>query len=160
MANSNLLAQLRDIHLPPAIGLWPIAWGWYLVVLVALIFFWGFYQYRYLISAYTLKRQLLKELMRLEKKYQQEQKSSIALQEVAFFLKKAALQFYPREQIAHLYGEEWLMFLDSTAKNLNSSSCQKLFKDSLYRPVVTENVSEVFILAKRWLLQQRFKCMN
>ena len=43
MANMDPLAQLKDIHLPDAVGLWPLAWGWWvlliLLVLIALTAF-------------------------------------------------------------------------------------------------------------------------
>lgn len=48
MANTDPLAQLKDIHLPTPIGWWPLAPGWYilmgLILFLVIIFAYGVYK--------------------------------------------------------------------------------------------------------------------
>ena len=35
--NQDLLAQLNDIQTPEPIGAWPLAWGWWVLIIASLI---------------------------------------------------------------------------------------------------------------------------
>lgn len=110
----DLLKQLRDIHYPQPIPLWPPAPGWY-VVFAALILgmiFLSFYIYRYWVK-HRLKRLVLQRLQELEL---QENVHVNVSAELSVLLKRAALAKYPRTQVAGLFGEDWLRFLDKTAQ--------------------------------------------
>src|SRR6516165_10054078 len=109
----DLLSQLRDIHLPPPITIWPLALGWYLllaffiILMLIAIYFW---------LSYLKKHHLKKCVMKRLEELQQEQNLHHAVsEELSVLLKRAALATFPRKEVAGLYGEEWLQFLDKTA---------------------------------------------
>lgn len=107
----NLLSQLRDIHSPPAISVWPLAMGWYVFFgfLVCLIGIFIYLWVRHLKKHY-LKKVVLKRIEEL-----QLQKTPQVAEELSILLKRAALAIFPRKTVAGLHGEEWLRFLDKTA---------------------------------------------
>lgn len=106
------LAQLQDIHLPPEIGLWPPAWGWWLlatlliVCIGTLIFLVRRHQTR---NAY--RTLALKELNRIHKHYSLEQNAEY-LQEVSILLRRTALSGFTSQFNASLKGGAWLEWLD------------------------------------------------
>lgn len=108
----DLLRQLRDIHYPSAISMWPLAVGWYVVIgcgVLGLIIL-GYYCFR------TWKKNRLKRLVlqRLDE-LQQDNVTVNVSAELSVLLKRCALAKFPRHQVAGLHSEEWLLFLDKTA---------------------------------------------
>lgn len=106
------LAQLQDIHLPAAIGLWPLAWGWWLllialIVIIATAFF--------LIRRNKLRngyRQLaLKELQNIQRQYTAEQTSEY-LQAISMLLRRTALSGFGSGFDTGIKGDAWLQWLD------------------------------------------------
>ena len=102
---------LRDIHLPEAIGLWPLAPGWWLL-LGAVLLLLG-------ILAYTLYRRrqptaLKQALARLDQVMADDrlalhQKS----QEISKILKQMALTVGARNEVAELSGHAWIEWIGS-----------------------------------------------
>jgi hypothetical protein len=156
VAELPFLKELRDIHLPQGVSIWPLAWGfWGVLVLIFLSV--GIYclikpYYR----AFKLRESYLNQLKTLETNL-----GETTLVEIAILLKRAALLNYPRSEVASLYGEKWLQFLCQTGKILNPTALRILFTQSLYQAPQAENLKPAFKLAYTWLKQQRFReCMN
>jgi hypothetical protein len=101
---------LRDIHLPDPISWWPLAWGWWLliisVLLISMIVLMWFIRREKTtkIAKPTLFMQTLTQL----KSEKQAQAFSIKL---SALLKHSAIYYYG-QQAAGLSGETWLAFLD------------------------------------------------
>jgi hypothetical protein len=102
------LAQLNDIHLPQAIGFWPLAYGWWILLVVTILL---------LVSA-TIggylhwkkqhpKRQALQLLEQLTPN------QADWPQQINSLLKRLALSYFPAEQVASLQGKAWLGFLST-----------------------------------------------
>ena len=108
------LAQLRDIHTPPAIEFWPLAPGWWF--LIALILFtlaclcivWQRHRQQ---TAY--KRAALSQLQQIQ---QQSQSDKDFLQAINSLLKQTALATQTRSDIASLSGDTWLNYLDQISR--------------------------------------------
>ncbi len=106
------LAQLQDIHLPPEIGVWPPAWGWWALALLivavvsALLFFITRKKSR---NAY--RALAIAELNANHKKYSDQQNSEY-LQNVSIILRRTALSGFGSQFNASLKGKEWLQWLD------------------------------------------------
>lgn len=111
--DADLLQQLRDIHLPPPVGLWPLATGW--IILLALI------GITFLYVAYIAFRNWHKRhcqrlvLIKLNQLEQQQDEGHCVAKDLSMLLKRAALYRYPRHEVAGLHGEYWLKFLDKTS---------------------------------------------
>lgn len=111
----NPLEQLKDIHLPDPVPLWPPAIGWWvlaaltLLCLAALLIF-LLRQHRK--QRYRrLARQRLEQLYR---DYQQERNDLEYLLNINRLLKQVSVNHYDKTQVSRLSGEAWLRFLDQT----------------------------------------------
>ena len=109
--NPDPLAQLRDIHLPEAVGPWPPAPGWWLLTALVLLAvgwaLWRLYRHR---RSQRYRRQALARLAALPIN------TTDYPQQLNRLLKQAALATYPRREVAALSGEPWLQFLDRSGK--------------------------------------------
>ena len=104
---------LRDLHLPEAIGWWPLAPGWWVLlalVVVALAYTaWRLYK-RW--QFYAPRRYALRELARFEAEYL-EHRDPVALgKQLSELLRRGMLAYAPREEVAGLTGDDWLAWLD------------------------------------------------
>jgi hypothetical protein len=104
MVEGASLDNLRDIVVPDAPPVWPLAIeAWLLLAIsitaVAIVV----YQWRTARAANAYRRAGLVLLQSARSGY-----------EVSVILKRVALAVFPREQVASLYGEEWAAFLCET----------------------------------------------
>lgn len=100
------LERLHDVVVPPPVPWWPPTPGW-VIVLAAL--------------ALAVLALLLKGFMRWQaNRYRREalrvlDDPATKPTEWSALLKRTALSIWPRDEVAHLTGSEWLAFLDRTA---------------------------------------------
>lgn len=112
-AAQDPLAQLQDIHVPADIGIWPPAWGWWvllilvLVSIFALVFFIKRKKNR---NAY--RALAIAELNNIQATYSAEQNSEY-LQALSIILRRTALSGFGSTFNASLKGNEWLEWLDA-----------------------------------------------
>ena len=104
---------IRDVHLPDAIGLWPLAPGWWVLiaVLVIALLFGG----RMLWRSYrqgVYRRAALHQLSALERDYQEHGNAVALAASVSGLLRRAMLAYARRSDIAGLTGQAWLEWLD------------------------------------------------
>ncbi|WP_339669730.1 DUF4381 domain-containing protein [Dasania marina] len=121
MPSQDPLAQLRDIHTPPAIDFWPLAPGWWLLIVLSLsvlvILFYSLRRYR---RRNAFKRVATQQVQQLS---QQHSDDSLYIQQLNRLLKQTALAVNPRQDIAALHGDAWLHFLDQhSSKNTQAFS--------------------------------------
>ncbi len=104
---------LRDLHLPDAIGWWPLAAGWWVVLafaVAALAYFtWRMYK-RW--QFHAPRRYALRELARLEAEYLEHRNPVVLGKQLSELLRRGMLAYAPREDVAGLTGEAWLAWLD------------------------------------------------
>jgi hypothetical protein len=147
------LQQLKDIHLPHAISTWPTAPGW--VILIALLTMTiGYLIYRYYQrrrSLYTVKFALsvLDKLKSLS--VSNPENINIAAQ-ISTLIRRNALHYFRREDIAGLSGHAWLTFLNISG-NTNDFTAEtgQLLITAAYRKENPDDLSSLFDLAQRWL---------
>lgn len=104
---------LRDLHLPEAIGWWPLAPGWWVIIVLALA------GCLYLLRLYLAKRRrgaarrhALKQLNRLTADFEQHGDVVAFSSEMSELLRRTMLAYAPRKEVAGLTGEAWLAWLD------------------------------------------------
>ncbi len=111
MENTDPLAELAPLRLPEAIGWWPLAPGWWLlIVLVLLLLGTGLWLYRKQRHASAYRRQALSQLDELQNAHKDD--PNAFAQELNALLKATALRSYPSAQCAGLSGANWLVFLN------------------------------------------------
>ncbi len=104
---------LRDLHLPEAVGWWPLAPGWWFLIVLAVAAV-GYFLYRQYLRwrMNKVRRVALRELARLRRDYEsgaEAQQLAISLSEL---LRRSMLAYAPRDEVAGLTGERWLAWLD------------------------------------------------
>ena len=104
---------LRDLHLPAAIGWWPLAPGWWLaIVLLAALLCYGLYR-AYLRRRHNAPRRFaLRELARYESAYLEHRNPVMLGKQMSELLRRAMLAYSERDEVAGLTGEAWLQWLD------------------------------------------------
>ena len=106
------IEQLRDLHLPEAVGLWPPAPGWWLLALLsaALLLGLAWWGYRR-IQRNRYRRLALRELSALSQSELQREDPQRWLQHLNQLLRRTALAAYPPATVAPLSGNAWVDFL-------------------------------------------------
>ena len=109
-AATNPLDQLRDIHLPEPILWWPLAPGWWLLIIMAVVL--AAWLVRTLYNKYSARlyrRQALKRLEQLAELESQQQ-----LHQLFELLKQTANSAYPSLHPGSLGAEAFISFLISS----------------------------------------------
>lgn len=136
--NQYSLSNLRDIFIPEPPPLWPPAPGvWVLlgmIFVVLLLVGWYVYSVR--------KRNAYRKagLALLQ--------NAATAHDVAVVVKRVALAAFPREQVASLYGEDWIAFLDDSCPGSH-------FTAMLMRDANAEPGAELIALADTWIRHHR-----
>ncbi len=157
------LANLRDIHLPDAIGYWPLAPGWWLLmasmVVLAVIMFLAVRHYRR--NAY--RREAIRQLSNIHQQYLTASQGSarnnagrVYLQQINRLLKQV---YFTRDvnRVAGLNGQSWIEELQRAAPKVRLSR----FSDrllALYTPdlrVEDSDVAEIQQEMRQWLRQHK-----
>ena len=149
---ANPLEQLRDIHLPEAISWWPLAPGWWLLIISGGLFVgWLlrlFYR-RHLTKLY--RRQALQKLEQLRTTTD----TQMPLRALVELLKQTANSAYLNLHSGSYNIEQFMGFLKYSCKksvfdNLTLDMNKALYSNA--RPAITQN-DELFNDAKIWIKQ-------
>ncbi len=146
MNDPTSLDNLHDIVTPPSVPLWPLAPGWYVVMLLIVcllgwIAFRSWKQWR----ANAYRRAALRELDHAR-----------AAPDIAEVLKRAALSMTSRETIASLTATQWIEWLARTSpEEMPHEVCTQLV-DAVYRhPGNSSDVSQLRAYAAAWIRHHR-----
>lgn len=111
------LAELRDIHLPPAPAFWPPAPGWWIVAALGVAAL--ALGTRLTLSIWRRgrgRRAATRALAQLRERYQRGEALHVIVAELATTLRRAAMCRHPRQQVAGLTGRKWLEYLDDDSR--------------------------------------------
>ena len=135
--------ELNDIHLPEPVNNYPIALGWWLlaIIILSVLTFTGI-KYR---TYKKLRKNKVRALQQLKQLSQLENKQTSGT-EIVNILKWAAMQYFPRQQVAKLYGNDFQQFLlhclpqkhQATFDNLSRSAFEKLYQQTQSQQVNKE----------------------
>lgn len=109
------LAQLRDIHLPDPVSIWPLALGWWALIVIIIFF-------AVALTVWLVKRSRQQRYRKtaealIEQAWQQfenDSDSSAYLTQLIYILRRTAITAYAKSGVQQLHGENWLRFLDSS----------------------------------------------
>jgi hypothetical protein len=104
---------LRDLHLPEAIGLWPLAFGWWVLIALMVaglcyLLYRQFQKWRF----NSARRLALRELNRVRTEFEQGADALTLGKELSELLRRSMLAYAPRGEVAGLTGDRWLEWLD------------------------------------------------
>ena len=104
---------LRDLHLPDAVGWWPLAPGWWVLIGVAvLLMAWQAHRAWRRWRHNRSLRHARRELEMLEADYLQHRDPVRLARGVSALLRRTMLAYAPRDEVAGLTGDAWLQRLD------------------------------------------------
>lgn len=144
----NPLGQLKDIHLPDPVSIWPLGIGWWVlfvaIVLIALLSV-------YLFRKNQWKRYAKKQLLAFDPVSTQEY-----YYQINRTLKQIAVQRFG-QQCAHLSGDSWLAFLDSKLKTPLFQNTIPEFASAPDNPSSLPDPMNVQRIALQWLQKHKMK---
>ncbi|WP_160149551.1 DUF4381 domain-containing protein [Roseiconus lacunae] len=147
MNDTTSLDRLHDLVEPAPVSWWPLAPGWYVLIAAGVtvvgIVGWQVWL-RWQANAY--RRQA----------FQSVQNASSAA-EIAEIIRRTALSFSARSQIASLTGESWVDWIEKTLpKSMSASmpnSAKRLLAGSIYAaPVDSSQLADLRRFAQTWVL--------
>jgi hypothetical protein len=161
VAKGDVLAQLKDIHLPESIGWWPLAFGWYVVILIVLILamvlvFFLHKRHRNALA----KNQALELLTHYMNQYEKDRNAQLASARISELLRRVALVYYPRAEVASLHSNAWIEFLNKTGKGVDFNPVQSMLLDSPFKTAETVDLKPLIICAQLWIKQRGVPCSN
>lgn len=144
---------LADIHLPEIPGVWPLAWGWWVAILLAVIVITYLVQLLRKRQRYNLaRREALHQLARL--------KSPTDFNQVNLLLRQVAMSYHSREYVAGLTGQSWLTFLDQhlEPKDQGFIRLSEIWQKGLFSPspLEKEQFSMCYQQSRKWIRKAKF----
>ena len=104
---------IRDLHLPDAIGWWPLAPGWWVVIGLVLLGTFVLFRHWYRhYSSGAARRHALRQLDAYSKDYLEHGNGVAFGTQLSELVRRTMLAYAPRSEVAGLTGEEWLAWLD------------------------------------------------
>lgn len=98
---------LRDIHLPDPVSWWPPAPGWWLLAVLMLLLIAGLYWLLKKIRQPVLKKSAREEIRYIIDAYQQHQQKLLLIQQLSMAIRRIAMSYVSRQQMAGLTGAHW-----------------------------------------------------
>ena len=141
------LQQLKDIHLPRGVSMFPLAPIWYvfmvLLIIAAIIFIiWVIHKKRKQLQIASI----YKMLDAIEA-----QNSDDILSQTSILIKRVSIMKYAPQKPHTLFGEEWLMFLDTTGKTTDFTKGHGRSLLDIYRPQQITDKTQFFSVIRKWI---------
>lgn len=161
MAKADPLAQLKDIHLPDPVSWWPLAPGWYgvmiliVIVMIALTYFF----YKRHLNALP-KKQALILLKAYSEHYEKERNAQLTSARISELLKRVALVYFPRMEVASIHGDAWIEFLNQTGKGIDFTPVKGMLLDSPFKMAETVNLKPLITRTEQWIKQRGVPCSS
>ena len=139
---SSLLEVLRDLQTPAAVPWWPPAPGWWFLSAVAVL---AYLQWRYSLLTRWFRKSRSSlllgpgaiardEMAALRRRFDETRDVYELVSSLSVLLRRVALEFFPREEVAALTGEPWLKWLDQRIQSdVFSTGIGQVLVDAPYR---------------------------
>jgi uncharacterized protein HemX len=165
--NSDPLAKLRDIHLPPPISWWPPAAGWWLLLLIMVLLIVAVICWKRRCEALKNRPVIhsreetidaaMVELSQLEEAIQAGEDTIMIMAGLSRLLRRTAVQLSAdQSDVAGMTGEAWLQWLD--AQWHEDEFCKgagRQLTQAPYRPESDIEIKTVAGVCRGWLEAQR-----
>jgi len=150
------LAQLKDIHLPSAVSWWPLALGWWIILIVAVsLLLIGVYFYRRWQRKSPQEIIIAQSLQLFATLQTQSLTPKVLIMELSELLRRTAISLYGRGIIANLAGDDWLQFLNQKGETTAfTEGLGRVLADQPYRAEVDYDHQALLTLIQHWLEQQ------
>lgn len=147
---------LRDIHLPPEVGFWPPAPGWWILLalfILALVWLFDRWRRRQPVYRKQVVQPALLELQRIEQDYAADPTEMI--RQLSVLLRRSAISLHGRRRTAGLTGKDWLCFLDQQQQGeVFTQRFAQIITEQPYRPQLQGDARALADVVRHWLKQQ------
>lgn len=145
--NDNL-PELRDIHLPDGVSVWPPAYGWWVILAVVL----GLLAAAWLYAFLRKKSKKLYALLLLKNIHCNNTLDSAV--EMSKILRRICVYKYPAA--ATLFGKEWIDFLNGKSKDKLDGKTAELLMNAPYiaekgAPFASADVIRLRQFCQKWI---------
>jgi len=138
------LEQLQDLHLPEAIGWWPLAPGWWVLATLAFaLLLFACFKLLNRRRHSTNDGRWLEDVQQCYDDWLTHQEGARYLQQVNFLFREQAIHLSGRRSVARLTGANWLNYLSSTAAFTPDAKFQHLLSQACYQPGISVAVEQV-----------------
>lgn len=149
----NPLDQLRDVHLPVTPSWYPLSdSAYYAIGITFLIFIWGSMM---LFTKWRRGRARRKAILQIEKYRKQSDIDIAIIVDLSVLLRRVALAYYPRKQVAGLSGERWIKFLYDTAIEKFDKDTARILLTAPYQREFVGESEELLALASNWIRERK-----
>lgn len=146
---------LKDIHIPGHVDWWPIAPGWWLVLLLIIFFSLLAYKKYRQKSVKAHSQMVIDQALDVLTDLESCKDNKKIITEVSILLRRVSMSLYGRDNIAGLTGSEWLLFLDQQGKTTDfSQGAGEALLELPYRKKGQYDRVELLAITKAWLIQQ------
>lgn len=118
---TNPLNELADIHLPSGVSWWPLAPGWWGVIVLLILSATALYLWLRHRQRNRYRHLALQELQQAYQHHQQQPSAALYLQRINQILRRTAMSAYGHQFNPALKGEDWLHWLDNHSKPTQDS---------------------------------------
>lgn len=147
----NPLNQLKDIHLPENVSIWPLAPVWYLFVFLCLLLIVFTLVWLKRRNKLKVQNSAISRIKSLEAGYRANGDSGLLLREISMVIRRYAMHKFG-SQSASIIGQEWLEFLDKTGGNGQfSKGAGKILATGPYARNPNYNVKLLIDISINWL---------
>jgi len=148
-ASIAALDQLNDISLPEPIGIWPLAFAWWILLLsftsILIGITWYFIDYR---RRNTYRKQASAHLATI---MQQDISANDKILEINRLLKQVALTAYGRQRVAALQSQEWIAFLQQNANYIKQPAQLQQILHNSYGKTDSNQLQIWHDYAQKWI---------
>ena len=146
---------LRDIHLPDSVSWWPLAIGWWLLPLLAILISFSIYKfvkYKKQNRKVAYKKLALNEFKNIRLQYKNNENSIELIRAISALLRRIALSYLPRENIASLTGAQWIEQLNKLcSQNIFTNEIASQLENAPYMPQSNIDNKELLATCETWI---------
>lgn len=102
---------------------------------------------------YQKNRYRRQAIAKIQKITAEKSQSGQKIRHFNIVLKQVAIEAFGRVPVAELYGNEWLMFLDSKVRNSSFTDFGNSFTDAMYsdKEIEEKQLNAIYKLTKTWI---------
>ncbi|MFC1602557.1 DUF4381 domain-containing protein [Pseudomonadota bacterium] len=147
---------LKDIHLPDPISWWPLAPGWWGLVILILLLLGLFFLGRALYRRGQLRREAHQALQDIQTQHKIHQDDRQLAADLSTLLRRVTLSYSSRADVASLTDDAWLYFLDrgvakTKFKDAFSNGAGRVLIDAPYKPTVNIDSAALLKICTAWI---------
>ena len=151
MDNNTPTLDLRDIHLPDDPSIWPLAFGWWLLIIVAIII--GYFAIRKIIKL-KKRNQLIKlmqdELMLINDGFKKHNSKHQLAVEISELLKRFVRHVLHDNEASSLTGSLWIDYLNEQSNSKVFNPFRTELTQAQYHPQIDFDAPRLMATVKNY----------